>query len=165
MNNSNIIIGTITTSVGKTRENTGTRYGRTAVEYQACAVRKFMMPHTRTGGETTSCASHRTLLTGWWPVIVQIKRLHLTLKQKLANQTRKQSFRSFYWFCEHSANECLTVKRKSFYQSEHVSFEHQLSTGGGGGRKVPAAYNSKTIHGIEMKFGSVLENRKLINLV
>ena len=29
---------------------------------------------------------------------------------------------------------------------------------GGGG-------NSKTIHGIEMKFGRVVENRKLINLV
>ena len=28
-----------------------------------------------------------------------------------------------------------------------------------------AAHNSKTIHGIEMKFGMVVENRKLINLV
>ena len=36
---------------------------------------------------------------------------------------------------------------------------------GGGGRKVPAAHNSKTIHGIEMKFGRVVENHKLINLV
>ena len=33
----------------------------------------------------------------------------------------------------------------------------------GGG--VPAAHNSKTIHGIEMKFGTVVENHKLINLV
>ena len=37
--------------------------------------------------------------------------------------------------------------------------------GGRGGRKVPAAYNSKTIHGIEMKFGRVVESHKLINLV
>ena len=32
-------------------------------------------------------------------------------------------------------------------------------------RKVSAAHNSKTIHGIEMKFGRVLENHKLINVV
>ena len=37
--------------------------------------------------------------------------------------------------------------------------------GGGGERKVPAAHNSKTIRGIEMKFGRVVENYKLINLV
>ena len=37
--------------------------------------------------------------------------------------------------------------------------------GGGGGQKVPAAHNSKTIHGTEMKFGRVVENHKLINLV
>ena len=28
---------------------------------------------------------------------------------------------------------------------------------------MPAAHNSKTIHGIEMKFGRVVENHKLIN--
>ena len=33
------------------------------------------------------------------------------------------------------------------------------------GRKVPMVYNSKTIHGIEMKFGRVVENHKLIDLV
>ena len=39
--------------------------------------------------------------------------------------------------------------------------------GGGGrrGRKVPVARNSKTIHGIEMKFGRVVENHKLMHLV
>ena len=37
--------------------------------------------------------------------------------------------------------------------------------GGGGRRKVPAAHNSKTVHGIEMKFGTVVENHKLIKLV
>ena len=37
--------------------------------------------------------------------------------------------------------------------------------GGGGAQKVAAAYNSKTIHGIEMKFGRVVENHKLINWV
>ena len=37
--------------------------------------------------------------------------------------------------------------------------------GGGGGRKVPAAQNSQTIHGIEMRFGRVVESLKLINLV
>ena len=31
--------------------------------------------------------------------------------------------------------------------------------------KVPAARNSKTIHDIEMKFGWVIENHTLINLV
>ena len=31
-----------------------------------------------------------------------------------------------------------------------------------GVRKVSAAYNSKTIHDIEMKFGRVVENRKLL---
>ena len=36
---------------------------------------------------------------------------------------------------------------------------------GGGRRKVPAAHNSKTVHGIEMKFGTVVENHKLIKLV
>ena len=30
---------------------------------------------------------------------------------------------------------------------------------------MPAAHNSKTIHGIEMKFGRVVENHKLTNLV
>ena len=41
-----------------------------------------------------------------------------------------------------------------------------LGRGGGGGRrKVPAAHNSKTVHGIEMKFGTVVENHKLIKLV
>ena len=30
---------------------------------------------------------------------------------------------------------------------------------------MPAAHNSKTFHGIEMKFGRVVENHKLINLV
>ena len=30
---------------------------------------------------------------------------------------------------------------------------------------MPAVRNSKTIHSIEMKFGRVLENHKLINLV
>ena len=34
-----------------------------------------------------------------------------------------------------------------------------------GGRGVPAAHNSKTIHGIEIKFGMVIENHKLIKLV
>ena len=34
-----------------------------------------------------------------------------------------------------------------------------------GRRKVPADHNSKTIHGIEMKFGKVVENHKLINLI
>ena len=37
--------------------------------------------------------------------------------------------------------------------------------GGGVGRKVTAAYNSKTIHGIQMKFDRVVENHKLLNLV
>ena len=32
-------------------------------------------------------------------------------------------------------------------------------------RKVPAAYNSKTINDNEVKFGSQVENRQLINLV
>ena len=36
---------------------------------------------------------------------------------------------------------------------------------GGGGVKVPVAYNSKTIHGIETKFGRVIGNHKLTNLV
>ena len=35
----------------------------------------------------------------------------------------------------------------------------------GQGEGVPAAYNSKTIHDIEMKFGRIVENYKLINLV
>ena len=30
---------------------------------------------------------------------------------------------------------------------------------------MPAAHNSKTVHGIEMKFDRVVENHKLINLV
>ena len=39
--------------------------------------------------------------------------------------------------------------------------------GGGGGVEggVPAAYNSKTIQDIEMKFVGVVENNKLIGLV
>ena len=36
---------------------------------------------------------------------------------------------------------------------------------GGGGGGVPAAHNSKTIHDIGMKFGRVVENHKLINLM
>ena len=34
----------------------------------------------------------------------------------------------------------------------------------GGGQKVPASHNSKTINDNEMKFVGVLENHKLINL-
>ena len=30
---------------------------------------------------------------------------------------------------------------------------------------MPVAHNSETVHGIEMKFGRVVENRKLISLV
>ena len=30
---------------------------------------------------------------------------------------------------------------------------------------MPAAHNSKTIHGIEMKFDKAVENHKLVNLV
>ena len=35
----------------------------------------------------------------------------------------------------------------------------------GGGRKVPEAHNSKTVNGNGIKFGGVVENHKLINLV
>ena len=34
---------------------------------------------------------------------------------------------------------------------------------GGGGAECAADYNSKTIYGVEMKFGKVVENQKLIN--
>ena len=36
---------------------------------------------------------------------------------------------------------------------------------GGGGQKVLAAYNSKLLNDIEMKFGGVVENHNLTNLV
>ena len=36
---------------------------------------------------------------------------------------------------------------------------------GGGEAGVPAAYNSKTINDIEIRFGGVVENHKRINLV
>ena len=36
---------------------------------------------------------------------------------------------------------------------------------GQGERKVPAAFNSKAIHGTQTKFDKVVENRKIINLV
>ena len=36
---------------------------------------------------------------------------------------------------------------------------------GGGGGGVPAAHNSETINDNGMKFGGVVENHKLINLV
>ena len=35
--------------------------------------------------------------------------------------------------------------------------------GGGGWRKVPAAYNSKTINDNEVKFGGVVKDHELIN--
>ena len=37
--------------------------------------------------------------------------------------------------------------------------------GGGGGRKVPAAYTSLTINDNEMKFGGVVKDNHLVNLV
>ena len=40
-----------------------------------------------------------------------------------------------------------------------------LGRGGGGWRRVPTAHNSKAIHGIAMKFGSEVENHRLINLL
>ena len=40
-----------------------------------------------------------------------------------------------------------------------------MGGGGRGGRKVPAAHNSKTINGTEIKFGRAVENHKLIKLV
>ena len=46
-----------------------------------------------------------------------------------------------------------------------MKFIHTGRRGGGVGRKVTAAYNSKTIHGIQMKFDRVVENHKLLNLV
>ena len=42
----------------------------------------------------------------------------------------------------------------------------RMEGGGGWDRKcLQAAYNSKTIHGIEMKFGRVVGNHKLIDSV
>ena len=41
----------------------------------------------------------------------------------------------------------------------------RLGPGEGERRKVPAAHNSKTINDNGMKFGGVVENHKLINLV
>ena len=43
-------------------------------------------------------------------------------------------------------------------------FEGGSAWGGGGGGEVPTAHNSKTINN-GMKFGEVVENHKLINLV
>ena len=40
-----------------------------------------------------------------------------------------------------------------------------LGPTGEGRGEVLAAHNSKIIHGIEIKFGGVVENHKLINLV
>ena len=48
-----------------------------------------------------------------------------------------------------------------------LAFWRCLGPGGGGEGEgeVPAAHSSKTIHGIEMKFGGEIENHKLIKLV
>ena len=43
-----------------------------------------------------------------------------------------------------------------------VAFRGCLGRGGGG---VPTVCNYKTIHGVEMKFGRILDNQKLIDLV
>ena len=40
-----------------------------------------------------------------------------------------------------------------------------MSEPGGRGAESAAAYSSKTTHGIEMKFGKVVENHKLLSLV
>ena len=53
----------------------------------------------------------------------------------------------------------LTVVRLGFLRLA------RLGGGVGGERKVPAAHNSKTIGDNGMKFGEVVENHKLINLV
>ena len=57
-----------------------------------------------------------------------------------------------------------TIAKKDLILSG-PGFFGELGPGGRGGRKVPAAHNSKTIHGIGMEFGRVVENHKLINLV
>ena len=43
-------------------------------------------------------------------------------------------------------------------------FEGGSFRGGGGGGKVPAAHNSKTISDNGIKFGGVVKNHKLINI-
>ena len=63
-------------------------------------------------------------------------------------------------------NELFNPIRPGFFWEPGL--EGGVGRGGGGGgrrRKVPATYNSETFHGIEMKFGRVVENHKLINLV
>ena len=46
-----------------------------------------------------------------------------------------------------------------------LGFLRVAQLGGGGGRKVPTAYNSKTIYDNEMKFGGVVMDHYLINLL
>ena len=46
-----------------------------------------------------------------------------------------------------------------------LGFLRVAQLGGGGGRKVPAAYNSKTINDDEMKLCVVVKDHYLINLV
>ena len=47
----------------------------------------------------------------------------------------------------------------------HLGFLRMAQLGGGGGRKLPAAHNSKTINDNGIKFGGVVENHKLINFI
>ena len=67
-----------------------------------------------------------------------------------------KSWRSSHW------------KRPDIQSCPAQTFLGCLGLGGGGGegggaRRMPAAHNSKTIHGIKMKLGRVVENHKLIN--
>ena len=58
------------------------------------------------------------------------------------------------------------LEKKNFNPIRPGLFWGALALGGrGGGRKVPATHDSRTIHDIEMKFGKVVDNHKLINLM
>ena len=57
-------------------------------------------------------------------------------------------------------NDFVGSERKLKFSNPIPSglFEGGAALGGGGGRKVPAAYNSKTINDNEMKLGGVVKD-------
>ena len=62
-------------------------------------------------------------------------------------------------------NEILRSQSGASLQFQPGLIEGAGLGGGGGRQKVPAACNSKTINCIEIKFGGVMDNHKLINVV
>ena len=98
--------------------------------------------------------------------VFKLSKGNLHGKKQLLNNSCSKMLGGRCWLSFERELICFIISVKCWRSSHWKRPDIQpwcLGLGGGGGRKVPAAHNSKTILGIEMKLGRVVENHKLIN--